>query len=210
MNYIDALNWRYATKKFHGDRIIEEDALERILESGNLTATSLGLQAVTIINVEDKAIRKDLVASSYNQSQVADASNLLVICIEENISEEYLNTYLSRISTIRNMEVENLEGFKKMIQGWLGGLSDVTNMQHWLAKQAYIVLGTLLTTCAIEKIDSCPMEGFNAEQYTDKLKLKEKGLVPVVVLPIGYRAMDDVNQHLPKVRKTAEEFVITI
>jgi nitroreductase len=210
MNYIDALNWRYATKKFHSDRTIEEDAMHRILESGNLTATSLGLQAVTIVNVENKDIRKDLVASSYNQNQVADASNLLVICIEENISEEYLNTYLNRISTIRNMDVENLDGFKKMIQGWLGSLSDVSNMQHWLAKQAYIVLGTLLTTCAIEKIDSCPMEGFVADEYIRKLNLKEKGLVPVIVLPIGFRAMEDGNQHLQKVRKTSEEFVITI
>ena len=32
---------------------------------------------------------------------------------------------------------------------------------NWSIKQAYLAMGNLLTVCAVEKIDACPMEGFN-------------------------------------------------
>jgi nitroreductase len=76
--------------------------------------------------------------------------------------------------------------------------------------QAYLALGNLLTVCANEKIDSCPMEGFIPEKYDEVLGLKEKNLSSVLVLPVGYRAEDDIMTHQKKVRKNVDEIVIDI
>ena len=62
----------------------------------------------------------------------------------------------------------------------------------------------------MEKIDACPMEGFAPEAYDDLLGLKEKGLTSVLVLPIGYRAEDDVFATFNKVRKDMNESIIEI
>ena len=65
-----------------------------------------------------------------------------------------------------------------------------------------------MTVCALEKIDACPMEGFNAQKYDEFLELKKQNLKSVLVLPVGYRAEDDFMSTLKKVRKPIEESVI--
>lgn len=54
------------------------------------------------------------------------------------------------------------------------------------------------------------MEGFLPEKYDEVLGLAEHGLKSTVVLPIGYRAEDDVYQNLKKVRKPLSESVMYI
>ncbi|MBT8295111.1 MAG: nitroreductase family protein, partial [Gramella sp.] len=73
-----------------------------------------------------------------------------------------------------------------------------------------LALGTLLTVCAAEEIDACPMEGFEPEKYDHFLNLKEKNLRSVLVLPVGYRAKDDMFSNLKKVRRPLEEVIIEI
>ena len=69
-------------------------------------------------------------------------------------------------------------------------------------------MGNLLTACALENIDACPMEGFDPSGYDTLLNLSEKGLSSVLVMPIGYRAQDDMFADFKKVRKPLTETVI--
>jgi nitroreductase len=68
----------------------------------------------------------------------------------------------------------------------------------------------LLTVCATEKIDSCPMEGFIPEKYDEVLKLDAHNLTSVLVLPVGYRADDCFMKDLKKVRKDLEDSILEI
>ena len=79
-----------------------------------------------------------------------------------------------------------------------------------MKNQAYIALGNLLTVAAIEKIDACPMEGFNPEKYDEILNLKKYNLKSALVLPVGFRAEDDYMKDLKKVRKNIADVVIEI
>jgi hypothetical protein len=54
------------------------------------------------------------------------------------------------------------------------------------------------------------MEGFSAEDFDRILDLKSKNLKSVLLLPVGYRANDDLFADLKKVRKTVEESTIEI
>ena len=67
-----------------------------------------------------------------------------------------------------------------------------------------------MTVCAIEKIDSCPMEGFNPEAIDEVLQLNLKGLKSVLLLPVGKRAKDDIFADLKKVRKPLNETIIEL
>lgn len=210
MDYLESLKWRYATKKFDPDKIIDPDTVDRILEAAGLTATSLGLQAIKILKIEDPTIREALLPHCYYQKQVVDASDLLVICVDTHMDPHRIDSFTQLVAKTRNQNVSELEGFKKMITNFVDGFKSHEPMQEWLIRQAYITMGTLLTACALEKVDSCPMEGFKPKEIAKVLQLEEKELLPVLLLPIGYRSEEDHHQHLPKVRKPIDEFVQNI
>ncbi len=209
MDTIKQLNWRYATKKFDTTKTLSKAKLNVITEAFNLTATSFGLQTLKLIVIEDKKIREPLVEASYNQKQVLDASHLLVICIQKNIADADVTTYYNNIKYIRNTPETILKPYREDLINMMQGMS-VQERQQWSTNQAFIALGNLMTVCAIEGIDSCPMEGFLPSKYDDILKLDEKGLKSVLLLPVGYRADDDMFSTLKKVRKPIEEAVINI
>ena len=86
----------------------------------------------------------------------------------------------------------------------------IEERQRWSLNQAYIALGNLMTVCAIEEIDSCPMEGFVPDGYNAVLGLAEQGLEAVLVMPVGHRAQDDAFSEFEKVRRPMESSVRTI
>jgi len=206
---IEQLNWRYATKKFDTDKKLSKAKIEILKESFNLTATSFGLQTIKMLIVTNEHIKKSLVPDAYNQNQVAEASHLLVICIQKNITDSDVIDYFNNVKRLRNTPDAILDPFRKNLLKTMRDKS-VEQRQQWSMNQAYIVLGNLMTVCAIEGIDACPMEGFVSEKYDELLNLDEKGLKSVLLLPVGYRAEDDMFASFKKVRKSLEETIIEI
>ena len=207
MNIIDHLSWRYATKTFDENLKVCENDLKTLCDAFNLTATSYGLQPIKLVVIQNKSLQSSLVAHSMNQVQVAQASHVLVFCIETNIDKDYIENYFNRIKQIRDTPDAILNPFKDFL------IEDFTNkkqqvIEDWATKQAYLAMGNMLTVCATQEIDSCPMEGFNPDKYDEILDLKAKKLKSVLIMPIGYRAKDDVFAGFKKVRKEVVESVI--
>jgi nitroreductase len=102
-----------------------------------------------------------------------------------------------------------LDDYKQVMLDTVGKFSS-EQMEKWSAKQAYIVLGTLLAVAAAMEIDTCPMEGFEPAKYDEMLGLTKMNLRSALVLPIGYRAPNDQTQHAKKVRHRIDEFVVKL
>ena len=209
MNSIDNLKWRYAVKKFDHHKILSDNQINILKQAFNLTATSYGLQPIKLVVVKNKDIQKELVLHSWNQQQVSQASHLLVICVDTKLDETDVEKYFERVKEIRNTPDEIINSFKEYLTTTISKKT-TEDLLSWGKNQAYLALGNLLTVCANEKIDSCPMEGFIPEKYDEVLGLKEKNLSSVLVLPVGYRAEDDIMTHQKKVRKNVDEIVIDI
>lgn len=203
-DYLENLNWRYATKKFDVDKKVSPEDVAALLESIQLSASSYGLQPYEVFVIEDPELREKLREVSWNQPQITDASHLLVFANMISIDENYINAYLKNISKTRNLELENLKGLEDMLKNTVLNLS-AEEQSVWTANQAYIALGNFLAAAANLKIDTCPMEGFIPEKYDEILGLKEKGLTTAVIATMGYRSDEDSMQHAPKVRKHKEE-----
>ncbi len=209
MDIIGSLKWRYAVKKFDPDRILSAEQLDRIKEAFNLTATSYGLQPITLLVIRNKAIQERLLSHSYGQQQVLQASHVLVICARTLVDGEYISHYFKHVGKVRGTKNEILDPFKNAL---ISNFSNKTEkeIKEWATNQAYLALGNLLTVCAIEKIDSCPMEGFEPEGYDRILELENRDLTSVLALPIGHRAEDDMFSGFTKVRKELDESIIEI
>ncbi len=206
---MDPLHWRYAVKKFDPEKVVPEDKLERLKEAFNLTATSYGLQPIRLVVLRHPELQRQLVAHSYGQSQVADASHVLVLCIENEVDAAYINAYFDRVQEIRGTSEEILEPYRRQLEKEFRKKSP-EQIRIWATHQAYLALGNLLTVCAFEQIDSCPMEGFDPKAYDRLLGLGSQGLSPVLVLPVGYRSADDPFSDFRKVRRKLTQSVVTI
>ena len=198
---IDALSWRYACKRFDATKKISSDKLNIILHALNLAPTSMGMQLMKFLVIDNQAIKDELVQYSYNQQQVADCSHLLVLCRETGVTDEFIDEYVKRTATLRDYDIGSpkIKGFRRMLDSTTR--MNASEQKNWMTNQVYIALGVLMTTCAIEKIDSCPMEGFIPHEYDRVLGLSSRGLSSVIVCPIGYRHEEDTYQELPKVRR---------
>jgi len=209
MNTIENLEWRYAVKKFDDQKFLQDTQIETLKKAFNLTATSYGLQPIKLVIIKNKEIQQQLVPHSWNQQQVLQASHLLVICIDTKLDESDVEKYFERVQEIRNTPDEIINSFRDYLKSTIASKS-VDDLLSWGKNQAYLALGNLLTVCANEKIDSCPMEGFIPEKYDEVLNLQEKNLTSVLVLPVGFRAEDDIMNNQKKVRKNIEEIVLEI
>ncbi len=209
MNLNEILNWRYSTKQFNENKKLTDEQITKLIELTNLSASSYGLQPFKMVIVSNEEIKKDLVASSYGQTNIANSSHLIIFALRTDINETFINNYIENISKKRNIESKSLQDFKNML------INSVTkkeknDLYKWASDQIYIALGTFLIACASEKIDACPIGGFIPNEYDEKLELSKYNLKSVVVAAIGYRSEEDKYQFKEKVRAHLDEMIIKL
>ncbi|NRR90492.1 nitroreductase family protein [Winogradskyella undariae] len=209
MSIIKKLQWRYATKKFDSSKSLSKSQLTTLKEAFNLTALSYGLQILKLVIVENKEVREDLVKIAFGQRQVVDASHLLVLCVQNEINGDNVEEHFETIKAIRDTPDAILSPFKNELKSTIENMSADKKLS-WVTKQAYIALGNLMTVCAVEGIDSCPMEGFIPSELDKILQLDQHGLSSVLLLPVGFRAEDDIFSTFKKVRLPVSKTIIEL
>jgi nitroreductase len=207
MNIIEKLNWRYATKKFDATYQLTDEQLETVKEIIQLSPASFGLQPYKVLIVANPEIREKLKEVSWGQSQVTDASALLVFVRNKSVTEKDVDEFVENIASTRGIEKESLKEYEGMMKYAVGSQSE-EQKGIWIDKQIYLALGNLLTSLSVEGIDSCPMEGLDKSKYDEILGLTDT--TTVVVCPIGVRHEEDGYQHYKKVRKPIEQLFETI
>lgn len=202
------LNWRYATKKFDPSRRIQAPDWKTLEQALVLSPSSFGLQPWKFFVVNDPKRREQIRAAAWNQSQVTDASHLVVFAYRKDLGPTDVTRFIAQVSKVRNVPVESLADYRQAILGAVSRPRE--QVEAWASRQAYIALGNFLTTAAMLGIDSCPMEGFDPDAVTRILGLEEQGYRAVVMAAAGYRAEDDKYARQAKVRFAAQDVVVSV
>lgn len=197
---LEKLNWRYATKQFDPERKISTPDWKTLEASLVLTPSSVGLQPWKFIVVEDPALRATLREVSYDQSQITDASHLLIIAAKVPLTENDIDEHIQNTAHLRGLTPEDLAPLRSMAIGGIIHAKSEQERKAWAFNQCYIALGNLTTSAALLEIDTCPMEGVSREDYDRILNLREQGYESAVVATLGYRSENDKYASLPKVR----------
>jgi len=206
---LEILKWRYATKAMNGEKVAQEK-VDRILEAARLAPTSSGLQPFEIIVVTSDEVKAKIKPVAWNQSVVTDCSHLLVFAAWDTYTVERINYMFDLTNDIRGFKNEGWENYRQQLLNLYPQKDAEENFNH-AARQAYIAFAEALTAAAFEKVDTTPMEGFDANAVDEILGLREKGLRSAVLLPIGYRdASDDWLVDLVKVRKSMDDLVTLV
>jgi nitroreductase/dihydropteridine reductase len=207
MKLLDKLQWRYATKRFDNDRKLGPEQINNLLQAADLAPSSYGIQPFALVMIESDEVKKKLSPAAFNQPQVTEASHLFIFAVRTDLSEKDVDEFVDRIVKIRGISKDEVSGYEATMKGSIKNRTPEQRF-NWAARQAYISLGVLLSAAAIQDIDTCPMEGFNNQQFDEILGLTEKGFSSVAMVAAGYRSPEDAYQHHKKVRKSLDEFVI--
>ena len=74
MDIIQALNWRYATKRMTGQTVPKE-TINKIIEAARLAPSGIGLQPYEIIMVTNPEWKAKILPVAMNQPQVVQSSH---------------------------------------------------------------------------------------------------------------------------------------
>lgn len=207
MSIIDALKWRYATKKMNGQKV-PDDKVNQIIQAAHLAPTSSGLQPFKIIVVTNQELKDKIAPIAFDQSQIRDCSHLLIFAAWDNYSEENIRAVFAHANAERGLPATATADYENRLISMYTAKTPEENFHH-AAKQAYIGFGIAIAEAAILQVDTTPMEGFDSAALDQLLGLQELHLKSTTILPLGYRdETADWLVNLKKVRTPLTDFVI--
>ncbi len=215
MKLSELVQERYTTKVFNPSYRLSEEQLEEIktlLQDCPSSTNSQPWHFIITGSTEGKErIAKAAAAGRYvvNIPKIKDASHVVVLCSRSYIDDSYLQTLLENEEQDGRFAGEDAKNTQKGTRLYYTNLHryEQKDVQHWIEKQIYIALGTLLLGAATLGIDACPMEGFDPVILNDELNLREKGFTASLIVSLGRHAETDFNRKLPKSRWPREKII---
>ncbi len=202
--YLNALEWRYACKKFDPAFRIDAPVWRAIEESFRLSPSSLGLELWHFIEVDTPAIRERLCEASYGQTQVRDASRYVVLCGRRDIDDADLLAHVERIREVRHTSPEedaaHLEKYRGYAAFWQNGRAD-----SYIESQIHLAAGFVACGAAMLGIDTCILGGIEPGRYDSILNLETSRYRAVLGMAFGRRSGEDGYASAAKVRYSAEK-----
>ncbi|MFC6053088.1 NAD(P)H nitroreductase [Acinetobacter sp. Ac_877] len=212
MDLLNVSKTRYATKAYDSSKKISQEQFERLLEILRFAPSSINIQPWHYFIADNIAakqrIAKALIGKyAYNAPKVLDSSHTILFCTKADITKEHLANLLNRDDLSGRFKDETAKQAQKDARtGYVDYYrNEKGDIQRWAENQTFIALGQMLLTAGIENLDATPIGGFDEAIISEELGLAEKGLVPSVIMTLGFHSENDFNAKLPKSRLSAEE-----
>ena len=207
MNIAEIATSRRTAKAFDPDRKLPPEIVEQIETLLRFSPSSVNSQPwhyVIASSDEGKArVAKATVGGyAFNEPKVRNASHVVVFCTRANIDEQHLETLLAQEAGDGRFASDEARAAQQRGRSYFVGMHrfEKRDAQHWMEKQVYLALGTLLLGAGALGIDACPIEGFDQAVLDAEFDLRAKGYTSAVLVALGYRGADDLNATLPKSR----------
>ncbi len=207
---VEALNWRYATKKFDPEKKIPAEVWHALEQSLVLAPSSIGLQPWKFFVVTDPARRAELQAASFRQAQVVECSHFVVFTVRRDLDAAHVERHIARMVEVTGVAPESLAKFRTMTMSNLDRARAAGTLDTWQEHQIYIALGKFMAAAAVLAVDTCPMEGIEPAKYDELLGLSGTNYATVVACAAGYRRADDKYATMKKVRFRPEDVIVRI
>ncbi len=206
---------RYTCKAYDPSRKIPAEQVEQLKTLLRFSPSSINSQPWHFIIASSEAgkarIAKAAQQGPYaaNGPKILNASHVVVFCARTTLDEAHLASLLEQEDADGRYPTPESKAAQSKGRSFYTGLHryDYKDTQHWMEKQCYLALGTLLLGAATLQIDATPIEGFDPRILNEELGLHEQGLTSVVIAALGYRGADDFNAKLPKSRFPAGKVI---
>ena len=208
---IKACNFRHACKVFDKDKKISEENFSTILQTARLSPSSFGFEPWKFLVVQNMDLRKKLMPVTWGaQGTLPTASHYVLILARKQKSMRFDSKYITHMmKDVHSLDDDVLKQRRDMYEMFQKNdfklLENERNTFDWASKQTYIALGNMMSTAALLGVDSCPIEGFKADEM-ESILAKEFGVdtsefALSVMVAFGYR----VNEQPEKTRQDLED-----
>lgn len=205
---------RYTTKAFDPTFRLSAEQVTQIETLLRFSPSSTNLQPWHFFiasSDEGKArvARATAGAYAFNEAKVRNASHVVVFCTRAMADDAHLDAVLAQEARDGRFADEAAQAGQQRGRAHFVNMHrfELRDAQHWMEKQVYLAVGTLLLGAAALGIDACPIEGFDRKVMDEALGLRERGLVSAVIVALGKRSAEDFNARLPKSRLPADSVI---
>ena len=202
---------RRTAKAFDPARKIPESVFAQLRVLLRHAPSSINSQPWHFVVAATPAAKARLAAAAvgpyaYNAPKIQNASHVVVFCVRADMDDAHLAAILAQERQDGRFPLaEDLEKQRKGRAAYVDLHRNVRrDLPHWMEKQVYLALGTLLLGAAALGLDACPMEGFDPDVLSAELGLPARGLRPVALVALGASGPGDWNAALPKSRLPAD------
>lgn len=181
MNVSEAIRTRRSVKSFDPAFTLTAAERDELLNLALQSPTAFNLQHWRFVVVDDPAHRQAIRQAAWDQSQVTDASLLIILCAdmaswEKNAARVWKNAP----DAVRDMMVPAIDAYYR----------GKPLVQRDEAMRSCGIVGQTLMLAAREKgLDSCPMDGFDFEAVGKLINLPDDHVI-AYMLAIGKKTQD--------------------
>jgi len=210
---LKAFNFRHACKIFDDTKKISDEDFNTILEVARLSPSSFGFEPWKFLVVQNQELRKKLLPVTWGaQNSLLTCSHYVIILARKKPTLIYNSDYITHMMyDIHKIPQDLAEArrlkYKKFQEEDFKLINSDRAIFDWAGKQTYIALGNMMTTAAMLGIDSCAVEGFEADKLEDIIAKEfniDTNIFGVsVMVAFGYR----LNEPKPKTRQPINDIV---
>ncbi|MEZ6014440.1 MAG: nitroreductase family protein [Planctomycetota bacterium] len=181
MDTFEAIYARRAIKQFDPNHRMPEEDQRKLLEAAIQSPTSFNIQHWRFVVVDDPALRRELRALGNDQSQITDASLLVLMTADVKAWQKEPQRYWR----------DAPEPVAELLVNWMGPFHEG---REWLQRdEAQRSIGMAMQTLMLASkalgYDSCPMIGFDLEKVAGVIRLPEDHVLgPMVAIGKGTKA----------------------
>lgn len=172
MQLIDAITSRRSVKSFVDDAPMSDAELEQLFNWVQLTPTAFNQQHYRFIVVKDPELRKALREAAWDQSQVTDASALIVVCGYMEAWKHIRECWQGAPDAVVDWMDENVARFYK---------DDKQMMRDEAMRSCGMAAQTIMLAARELGYDTCPMDGFDFDKVAELINLPDDHLISMFV-----------------------------
>lgn len=179
MNLHQAITERRSIKQFDPECRLSEAEFQQLMADAIQAPTSFNIQHWRFVRVQDAELRKAIRAAAWNQAQVTDAAELLIVVADTQAWNKQPERYW------RNVDAEKQNMLVSMLKAFYQG-------REWIQRDEAIRSGAfaaqnIMLSARALGYGSSPMIGFDQEQVARLIGLPEDHVI-VMMLAIGKAA----------------------
>ncbi|MBT8428716.1 MAG: nitroreductase family protein [Gammaproteobacteria bacterium] len=165
MKVTEAVAKRRSVKWFDPQHQMPDDLFQRLMQHALLSPTAFNIQNWRFVRVTDTAQRRAIRAAAWDQAQVEEASELLVLCFDRKAWERDPERYW------RLAPKEVRDFLVPAIARYYGGKPQIERDEGM--RSCGLVAQNLMLVAQELGYDSCPMDGFDYARVGEIIALPD-------------------------------------
>ncbi len=200
MEFLDAMQHRFACKRYDENRAVSDAQLKRILDYGRLTPTSFGLELWSFHVIQSAEKKNALFHACFDQESVATSAFTIAVMVR---NAAFANPDGDLVHSRGKRFPDPLDVFVDDYRPYYEFLKQEGRLDCWLKSQGYLAIANMMTGAAAMGIQSCAIEGYNEQQVLEVLSLDGHQWQASLLATFGYPA----EAERPKIRESLEDLV---